>query len=50
MGRTTNLVDEIVFGKAGYVEMEGLCECEATRLTLQYQNTKEAVTEPDELR
>lgn len=37
----------IVFGKLGYIEMV-CCECEASRLTLKYANTKDTTSDVDQ--
>lgn len=40
------MVRKIPFGRVGYVEME-MCECEALRLTLKYQNSGKADNHAD---
>jgi hypothetical protein len=44
--QTEVMVRKIPFGRVGYVEME-MCECEALRLTLKYQNSGKADNQAD---
>ena len=37
---------KILFGKAGVIEMS-MCECEAMRLTLKYENTGNQTTDSE---